>query len=109
MASGKVSGEAASLRLSLGSDLRALVQFPITLSLTGITPQDSHSVILDFSMSGMTMGLNRYRLLEQGDGQWVAEAVLPVCASGRLEWVATVSVDTHQGRISARYPFVMEH
>jgi hypothetical protein len=40
-----------------------------------------------FSMRGMEMGLNRYRLLPDGPGHWHAEVMLPVCIQGRGDWI----------------------
>jgi len=48
---------------------------------------------VSFAMRGMQMGLNRYRLLSAGDGLWKAEVTLPVCASGRGDWLMTLDVD----------------
>jgi hypothetical protein len=39
-----------------------------------------------FSMRGMEMGLNRYRLLSDGPGRWHAEVMLPACIQGRNDW-----------------------
>lgn len=46
-----------------------------------------------FSMQGMEMGLNRYRLLADGPGHWQAEVMLPACVQGRRDWLLTLEAD----------------
>jgi hypothetical protein len=46
-----------------------------------------------FAMRDMQMGLNRYRLLADGDGAWTGEIILPVCVHGRSDWIMTLDVD----------------
>ncbi|MGD9787404.1 MAG: hypothetical protein AB7U30_05555 [Sulfuricellaceae bacterium] len=60
------------------------------------------SVAASFTMVGMDMGENRYKLLRTDSGPWRAEIVLPVCVAGRAEWVMTLEVD---GK-SVEVPFV---
>ena len=46
-----------------------------------------------FAMRDMQMGLNRYRLLADGNGQWKADITLPVCTNSRSDWVMTLEID----------------
>lgn len=108
VASGKVADQSGSLSLSLGPELRPLVQFLARVTLSGAAAKDPRSVLLDFRMSDMDMGLNRYRLRQHQDGHWSAQAILPVCATGRTDWVASVWVEAGASRIQAEFPFVVE-
>ncbi|MEQ1602796.1 MAG: hypothetical protein ABL885_13635 [Methylophilaceae bacterium] len=53
-----------------------------------------------FTMQGMDMGLNRYRLLSQVNGAtqtngvWIANITLPVCTQGQSDWRMTVELQT---------------
>jgi hypothetical protein len=49
-------------------------------------------VAVAFSMAGMEMGPNRIVLTPAADGTLSGKAVLVRCASGRRDWVATVTV-----------------
>jgi hypothetical protein len=51
-----------------------------------VTIPDVREVHARFSMRGMEMGLNRYRLLPDGPGRWHAEVMLPACIQGRDDW-----------------------
>lgn len=51
------------------------------------------AVYVSFAMRGMQMGMNRYRLLPQGAGRWIAEVTLPVCVDGRADWDMTLELE----------------
>lgn len=61
---------------------RAVVQLP-----------KAREVHASFSMRGMEMGFNRYRLLPDGNGSWQAEIMLPACVQGRSDWLMLLEVD----------------
>ena len=46
-----------------------------------------------FTMRGMDMGFNRYSLRADADGVFRAHVTLPVCASGRRDWIMAVEID----------------
>ena len=62
-------------------------------------------VELDFSGRTMDMGPNRTVLAAAGEGAYRGSAMLPVCVTGRMEWQATLLVDTESGRRTARFAF----
>lgn len=47
----------------------------------------------EFQMIGMDMGFNRYDLRPVAGGSFTAKLTLPVCVSGRRDWVLTLDVD----------------
>ncbi len=94
-------GVRIELRLGKG-ELKALSPFPVRLELEGV---EAHAVSLEFNMPGMEMGQNRYRLLADGAGGWSGEAMLPICSTGRLDWLAVVVVDSSKEQLSANFPF----
>lgn len=54
---------------------------------------EAREVRAEFVMTGMAMGINRYRLQPVGAGRFQARLVLPVCATGRRDWILWVTVD----------------
>ena len=64
-----------------------------------------HRVELDFSGRTMEMGPNRTVLAPVGGGSYRGSAMLPVCVTGRMDWLATLLVDTGGGRLAARFDF----
>lgn len=77
---------------------------PVAVEL--VTTADAVDVVVDFSMAGMDMGRNRYRLL-QANGVWRGTVTLPVCSTSRTDWLATVQVATGEQRWQAVFPFEM--
>ena len=65
-------------------------------------------------MVGMDMGINRYSLLKQQNGDFVGKVILPVCSVGRSDWLAKLSVVVNlpdgvkQEMWSAEMPFTAE-
>ena len=61
-------------------------------SLTVVAPT-AQAVNVEVQMQGMEMGLNRYRLIRQANGEWHATITLPVCVTGRRDWLILIEVD----------------
>lgn len=95
-----------------GEDLRLQVRFdrtvtplePFTVRLEADSPLDDAR--LRFDMAGMDMGLNAYRMRPAG-GRWEATVMLPVCATGRRDWIVTVTVVRGGTAFRAVIPFVV--
>jgi len=47
----------------------------------------------ELQMVGMDMGFNRYDLRPDGHGAFTSKVTLPVCVSGRRDWVLYLDVD----------------
>lgn len=85
-------GEALSMALRLGDDIRPLERFPAEVTLDGPAVTEIDSVSLRFAMAGMDMGVNRFDLRPRGTGVWQGQALLPICSTGRQDWGITVEV-----------------
>lgn len=70
---------------------------------------EARQVEVDFTGVDMNMGLNRPRLADQGQGRFTAEATLPVCITGHMDWQATVLVETAKERIAVPFRFSSHH
>ncbi len=70
--------------------------------LLHVTTAPAQHVSATFSMQDMDMGQIRYRLLASDGQHWQASVILPVCVSGRHDWLMTVDID---GRL-LQIPFV---
>lgn len=96
-----------NVSLTLGPDVKPLVAFPVQLQIDGgeVIP---HSVIADFQMQGMDMGMNRYRLQSLTQGKWNGKATLPVCTTSRMDWLAVIEFSLDGQPYSAIFPFHTE-
>lgn len=102
----QVVDESVAVTVNFGAEPRALQPFPIHLRLEG--GQRADSVTVAFSMQGMDMGSNRYRLIADASGGWNADITLPICLSGRTDWVADFDFVVADRRLQVQVPFVLE-
>jgi hypothetical protein len=54
---------------------------------------DAKVIYAYFTMPDMEMGYNRYRLISSSPQLWQARVVLPVCVTGRRDWILTLDID----------------
>jgi len=100
------SHEALSVRVVMGTPRQALKPFPVQLRVE--RGQSVDSVTVAFLMKDMEMGQNRYRLIGDGSSSWLANVTLPLCVSGRSDWVAEFELVVQGRRFQARIPFSLE-
>lgn len=99
------SGKDLEFEVRLGPPVRPMEPFEIRLRGLRDTLAADAQVSMEFQMRGMDMGLNRYRLERAADGAWQGRAILPVCTTGRSDWLARVEVVQRGQRWSAELPF----
>lgn len=98
-------GEDLEFELRLGPSVRPMEAFDVRLrGLRGALDADAQ-ISVEFQMRGMDMGLNRYRLEPAADGAWQGRAMLPVCTTGRSDWIARVEIAQRGRRWTAELPF----
>ena len=85
---------------------RALQPFPVKVLLEAGDQPDS--VTVTFSMQGMEMGHNRYRLRGGSAGVWNAIVTLPICSAGRADWIADFDLQATGRHYRLQVPFVLE-
>ena len=76
----------------------AHVQFstqPVALQAfnLSVAVANTKKVSAEFQMVGMDMGFNRYDLKPAGAGTLAAQITLPVCVSGRRDWMLYLDLD----------------
>ena len=102
----RVADESVAVTVIFDAEPRALQSFPIRVQFDG--HQQADAVTVAFSMQGMDMGSNRYRLIADALGGWSAEIILPICTSGRTDWVADFELVVADRRLQIQVPFVLE-
>jgi hypothetical protein len=85
-------------------DKSALVRFshpPAVLKPFGVEvmSRGARRIEVSFTMAGMEMGSNIYRLEADSQGVWRSQVVLPACVTGRSDWVMTLAVDGAQVKV----------
>ena len=95
LAAGPCAATAGALQVSLdlGRSLKLMQDLPVGVSVRrGGAAVDGAEVEVAFAMRDMNMGENRVVLAPAGGGRYRGASVLVRCASGRKDWVATVTV-----------------
>ncbi len=90
----------------MGPEVRALTPFPVDVEIQ--RGASVASMTVSFGMQGMDMGLNRYGLIKSGEDLWHASVTLPICMSGRSDWIADFELLTKQRRYRLQVPFVLQ-
>ena len=91
------------IELAMGTQPIPMVKpFEVQVVASGVTPS---RVEIDFAGINMNMGYNRPELTSRGDGRFVAEATLPACITGQMEWQATVLVENGNERVAIPFRF----
>jgi len=65
-----------------------LEAFELSVSAPGAS-----RISAEFQMVGMDMGFNRYDLRPAGNGAFASNVTLPVCVSGRRDWMLILDID----------------
>jgi len=77
---------ALTLTLQLMGEVRPLTPFTVRVELAGTAAATIEQARARFTMVGMNMGRNRFKLDFQADGVWQGQAMLPLCSTGRRDW-----------------------
>ena len=93
-----------ALSIEVQGDVRPLKTFSIAVKGT-----DVQDVAVSFEMIDMDMGINRYRFQKDVSGGWSTAVMLPVCTTGRTDWLALFDVRLQDGQVyRLEYPFMAE-
>lgn len=103
----RAQGESLELSLKLGPPVHSLKPFDIEVAIASGEDSAPESVEIEFLMSGMEMGINRYRLEASESGVWRGRAVLPVCVTGRRDWRAIVRVISGGSKLRGQFSFTV--
>lgn len=89
------------MNVSLNKKIKYLEPFNIKVEFDSEKKFTVDSVNILFKMLNMDMGLNRFSLKKKDNEQknkvqaWVGKAVLPVCITGRADWVSELEINTN--------------
>lgn len=84
----------------------ALKPFPVQVVIETAKPVIVDKAVLEFSMVGMDMGSNRFTLKPDAAGKtWQADTVLPICSTGRRDWLLSVEIFAGRRVYAAEYRF----
>jgi len=77
---------------------------PLSLELR-IEGSRARAVEVDFTGVNLPMAFNRADLTPEGEDAYSGQAILPLCANGRMEWRATVLLEDGKRQIYVPFRF----
>lgn len=70
------------------------------------------SIQVEFKMNNMNMGVNRFMLkntgLENNKQVWHGKALLPICVTGRADWLSEFEVETTKNKYLISVPILVK-
>lgn len=85
--------------VGIEGELRLLAPFEVWVRAVGFDKLQA-----SFAMEGMDMGFNLYTLRPDGKGAYRVRVTLPMCVTGRRDWLLHVDLDGQRVTV----PFVTE-
>jgi hypothetical protein len=74
--------------IGIDGELRLMRPFELWVRAEGVTKARA-----SFTMEGMDMGFNLYTLRADGKGAYRARITLPICVTGRRDWLLRLDLD----------------
>ena len=109
----EASNKSIQLQLHFPTQPVYLAPFPVEVSVAGShTVMDA--VVIDFKMTGMDMGINKAVLSKSKPSGhpeqqlWKGNMTLPVCITGRADWLALLQVSAGETVYQASFPVKVE-
>lgn len=105
----KAGNTQQAVTLHFPENVAYLKPFKMRVTIQGFGQEVIEKVNVDFKMVGMDMGLNRFTLSpvldEKGNVYYEGEGILPVCVSGRVDWLANTHIMTTDKHYDAIFEF----
>lgn len=103
-----VENDSFKLNLEMDKKIYYLTAFNVSARSEIKNKLPITKILLDFKMKGMDMGVNQV-LLEPAKNdnniqQWQGSGLLPICVSGRADWVAELEIYINQTRYHLQFP-----
>ncbi len=96
-----------AITLYFPEQVHYLTPFRMLVTTKGFRNTAIEAVNVEYTMVGMDMGLNRFTLAsmidEKGKASYEGEGILPVCVSGRVDWLANVHIITAEKVYEAEF------
>ena len=100
-----------AITLYFPEQVHYLTPFRMLVTTKGFSNTVIEAVNVEYTMVGMDMGLNRFTLVsvmdEKGKVSYEGEGILPVCVSGRVDWLANVHIITAEKVYEAEFRFAV--
>jgi len=93
------------IKILLDKNIYYLKKFNVDVWLD--RKKDAHvkAVTFNFRMTNMNMGFNHFKLKQKNNSQqWHGTALLPICVTGRADWVSELNIITQENHYIFSFP-----
>ena len=101
------------IKISLDENIYYLKPFNVSVIDEDRVNSKLESVQVNFKMSNMNMGINRFRLkntiLKNNAQIWQGKALLPICVTGRADWISEFELETKNKKYSIKLPIQVKN
>ena len=97
------------VRVVFDEDIFYLKPFNVSVTNENSENLKLKSIKIDFKMNNMNMGVNRF-LLKNDDNKslWQGKALLPICVTGRADWLSEIELATKNTRYLISLPILVK-
>jgi len=96
------------IKISFDDNIYYLKPFVVSVIDENKVNNKLESIQVDFKMKNMNMGVNRFMLkksiLKNNVQLWQGKALLPICVTGRADWISEFDLQTKNKNYSIRLP-----
>jgi hypothetical protein len=100
------------MELSFDEKIYYLKPFFISVFTENKDNANVESVQIDFKMKNMDVGINRFMLnktsVKNNKQVWQGKALLPICVTGRVDWVSELAVITKNNKYIISVPILVK-
>jgi len=104
----KVDIDDIRLNISLDKNIYYLKPFNIVVGSNDKNGSKIKDIHIEFKMKNMDMGVNRFKLTLHNNKHWKSKLLLPICITGRADWIAALEVVTESSEYVISFPLSVE-
>lgn len=103
-----VESDKFKFEVSFDENVYYLKPFTISVKTLEKNNHEIISIVVDFKMKSMDMGVNRFKLLKvnkmDGKKSWIGKVLLPICVVRRADWNSEIEIITKQNKYIYSFP-----
>ena len=100
------------VKISFDENIYYLKRFNVSVLNESSDNLNLKSIQVDFKMNNMNMGVNRFMLkksvLENNKQVWQGKALLPICVTGRADWLSEFEFETTKNKYLISVPILVK-
>lgn len=104
--------ENSRLKVSSDKTIKYLHPFSVLVKTPADASLEIEKIQIDFLMTNMDMGINRFlfnkSVNKKNNQTWKAKALLPICVTGRADWVAELRLFSKDKIYYLKLPVTVE-